>query len=147
MKQTHNHGFKIQIKCLPKHQTKKKKRKKLQTHNHWSKPRSMVSLNHTKCLPKHQTTKKNGKKNTAKRAQKHCVTVTRRRVGWARSGDVLREEVRPVRASSRTKRNGALLYLKWRDEVKTSDMTEEPLVWAWKGAQHVICSDCVGPGK
>ena len=25
----------------------------------------------------------------------------------------------PVRASSRTKRNGALLYLKWRDEVKT----------------------------
>ena len=67
MKQTHNHGFKIQIKCLPKHQTKKNKRKKLQTHNHWSKPRSMVSVNHTKCLPKHQTTIKNGKKKIQRR--------------------------------------------------------------------------------
>ena len=32
-----------QLKCLPKHQTKKKKKKKLQTHNHWSKLITTVS--------------------------------------------------------------------------------------------------------
>ena len=71
-------------------------------------------------------------------------------VGWARSGDVLREEVRPVRASSRTKRNGALLYLKWRDEVKTliwlksrwSEHEQERNMWSiltvWDRVSRVI---------
>ena len=148
--QTHNHWSRTRIttvsnsnKMLTQTSNKEKKRKKLETHNHWSKPRSMVSINHTKCLPKHQTTKKREKiknKKPAKQTEKHFVTVAGGAVGWAWSGELVREEVKPVRASW----NGdALLY--WNEEMK---WREEWYDWravgdtVWKGAHHVISFDC-----
>ena len=95
---------------------KEKKRKKLQTHNHWSKPRSMVSINHTKCLPKHQTTekKKNNEANrealryrdmAARLAELGAVKLCMRRLGqWELLLGVLE-----WRCSA---------LLKWRDEMK-----------------------------
>ena len=141
MKQTHNHGFNKSNKMLTQTSNKEKEKKKLQTHNHWSKPITTVSINHIKCLPKHQTTKKKKQKNKTK---KHCVTVTRRR-GWLSLerwncawGDQASESF-----FLEYWNGDALLYwseeMKWREE---SDMTEEPLERVWKGAHHVICSNC-----
>ena len=181
-----------QIKCLPKHQRKRKKQIRKLSSPRVENPSSRVdTIKHQMRKPKHQTKKKKEKKKkkTEKQTSHHqsliwckiceipcyyqqiryinnsnvrntfgiCGVKLRKRsvvgrealcyrdtmawVGWPRSGEIVREEVRAVRASSWSTRMEMKLCFTEERSLRW-ETWREPLKRASKGAHHVNCFDC-----
>ena len=70
-----------------------------------------------------------------------CYRDTMAWVGWPRSGEIVREEVRAVRASSWSTRMEMKLCFTEERSLRW-ETWREPLKRASKGAHHVNCFDC-----
>ena len=116
----------------------KEKKADLQTYITMGSKPIIMGWYHQTSKAKTRKKKKEKKKIREVKREAQRYRDTAARVGWARSGEILRKEVRAVRASSRS--TGMEMKLCFTEELLKREVWDdwrEPLKKAPKGAHHV----------